>query len=440
MADQAPSARSRPRASSAVRGAAGRVRRTIRTRLEEPAPSQWVDVAEGSTDEEQQVTVTVRTPEVDPGPSAAVSGPVKVAAAWSWRLLVIAAAIYLIGHALQAVPVVTIPFVVALLLTSVLAPVRGFFHDQARLPHSLASFAALLVGIATIGVVATFVAMQVQGHAPELVRQFSQFLDDASVWLRNGPLHLSDRQVQNALDEAQATLTKNQDTLVSGVVSTARGLSEVIAGGLLMLLATFFLLRDGDKIWRWVLSLLPGLHRARVDQMGRVGWHTLAGYMRGVSIIALLHAVTVFLVLVALRVPMATALSVLIFVASFIPMIGMTVAGSFCVVVSLIEHGPAAALVVALTILALIQLEAHLLQPLIMSRNVEVHPLGVAMSVLVGTTIAGIPGALFSVPLVAFANAVMRARHLPLSESGIEGEHRPPEHDSGVVQPTLPVD
>ncbi|GMA21889.1 UPF0118 membrane protein [Arsenicicoccus piscis] len=425
--DGEPVSKRRPiaRGLSAVRAAA-------RRRLDEPAPSQWADaykegVADGTrhTAEVASALLPGAPPDLDTAeaPSARGGVPlgVRVAAAWSWRLMLIGAAIYLVARGLAAVPIVSIPVVLALLLTAVLGPVARRLHHGVGIPHSLASFLALLLGIAVIGVIATFVVSQISDNAPRLAMQLTQFLDEASAWLRHGPLQVSDSQLQQTIDELSATVTKNQGVLVSGAMTTLSHVSETLAGTLLMLLATFFLLRDGQIIWGWVLSLLPRAYRSRLDRMGRVGWHMLGGYMRGVTIIALLHAVTVGIVLIVLHVPMALALAVLIFVASFVPMIGMTVAGTFCVIVSLIEHGPGAALVVAITIIVLIQLEAHLLQPLIMSRNVEVHPLGVAISVLAGAALWGIPGALFAVPLVAFANATVRASHLPAGESTGQG-------------------
>ncbi|WP_050347619.1 AI-2E family transporter [Arsenicicoccus sp. oral taxon 190] len=390
-----------------LRGALGSVTRTVRARLDAPPPSQWGTQAVAPT---VHVTVPERSDDdANPIPTA-----VRVAAAWSWRLILIVAAVYLVARGLAAAPIVTIPFVVALLLTAVLSPVQRRLHHGARVPHSLAAFLALLLGIVVIGAIVTFVVMQITANWPRMAQQFSQFIDQTAQWLRAGPLHMSDKQVEKYLQEASDTVSKNQGTLLSGAITTVSTLSEVVAGGLLLLLSTFFLLRDGEVIWRWVIGLLPSGSRRRVDQVGRVGWHTLGGYMRGVTIIATLHATTIYVVLHVLDVPMAVALSVLIFVGSFIPLIGMTVTGCFCIAVSLIEHGPGAALVVAITIVVLVQLEAHLLQPLIMSRNVEVHPLGVALSVLAGTSIAGVAGALFAVPIVAFANATLRAVNLPL--------------------------
>lgn len=366
--------------------------------------SRGVMGADGLADGQEPAVASGRT----------VPDSMREAAAWCWRFLVIAAVVLLVIKFLAMMPIVTIPFVVALLLTAVLAPVQRWLRDRVGVPHSLAAFCALLVGVGVIGLITGFISTQVRTNAPRLVEQLMAMFDVAAEWLQRGPLELSDGQVEQYSQELQRVLTSNQERLVTGALSTLSALSHVLAGALLLLLATFFLLRDGDRIWSWALSLLPTSARARLDAVGRFGWRTLGGFMRGQTIIALLHASTVFVVLVVLRVPMATALSVLIFVGSYIPILGMTVTGTLCVVVSLIEHGPAAAFVVAVTILVLIQFEAHLLQPFIMARTVEVHPLGVAMAVLAGTTFGGIAGALFAVPIVAFLNATVRAAHLPI--------------------------
>lgn len=338
----------------------------------------------------------------------------KEAAAWSWRILLVAALVYVVARALSHVPIVTIPFVTSLLLAAVLTPVRRWLNVTCRVPHSLAAFIALLIGVTAIVGILTFIVDQIRSNAPRMIDGFVSFVEQASVWLRDGPLQMNDEQVAGYATEISAFLTRNQETLLSGALATLSTLTHLIGGFLLLLLTTFFMLRDGEPIWAWTLSLLPRRARRRLDQVGRAGWHTVGGFVRGQTVIAFLHASTIFVVLWMLHVPMALALSVLIFVASYVPILGMTVAGLFCVIVSLIEHGPGAALVVGIAILVLVQLEAHLLQPLIMAHHVEVHPLGVAMAVLAGTTIGGIAGALFAVPLVAFLNATVRATSQPL--------------------------
>ena len=376
----------------------------VRSRLDQSSRSASVrEDVYGYTDAEPSAPVGHTVP-----------GGLKEAAAWSWRILMVAALVYVAARALSHVPIVTIPFITSLLLAAVLTPVRRWLHAKGRIPHSIAAFIALLIGVTAIVAIFWFIVGQVRNNAPRMIEGFVSFVEQASVWLRDGPLQMNDEQVAGYADEISAFLTRNQESLVSGALSTLSTLTHLIGGFLLLLLTTFFLLRDGETIWSWTLSLLPRRSRRRLDQVGRAGWHTVGGFVRGQTVIAFLHASTIFVLLWVLHVPMALALSVLIFVASYVPILGMTVAGLFCVIVSLIEHGPGAALVVAIAILVLVQLEAHLLQPLIMAHHVEVHPLGVAIAVLAGTTIGGIAGALFAVPLVAFVNATIRATATPL--------------------------
>lgn len=376
----------------------------VRSRLDQSSRSASVrEDVYGYTDAEPSAPVGHTVP-----------GGLKEAAAWSWRILMVAALVYVAARALSQVPIVTIPFITSLLLAAVLTPVRRWLHVKGRIPHSIAAFIALLIGVTAIVAIFWFIVGQVRNNAPRMIEGFVSFVEQASVWLRDGPLQMNDEQVAGYADEISAFLTRNQESLVSGALSTLSTLTHLIGGFLLLLLTTFFLLRDGETIWSWTLSLLPRRSRRRLDQVGRAGWHTVGGFVRGQTVIAFLHASTIFVLLWVLHVPMALALSVLILVASYVPILGMTVAGLFCVIVSLIEHGPGAALVVAIAILVLVQLEAHLLQPLIMAHHVEVHPLGVAIAVLAGTTIGGIAGALFAVPLVAFVNATIRATATPL--------------------------
>jgi putative heme transporter len=216
----------------------------------------------------------------------------------------------------------------------------------------------------------------------------------------------------------------------------------VVAGALLILLSTFFFLRDGELIWRWVCSLAPAAARQRIDHAGRLGWRALGGYMRGVVLIALFHAVTVTILLFVLHVPLAAALGVVIFLGSFVPLVGITVAGALCVAVTLLEHGVPAAITVTIAIIILFQLEGHLLQPLIMSRAVEIHPLAIAVTVLSASAVAGIPGALIGVPLIAFLNTVVRALRVPLDEepvgSSVPSEDSQPAPPAGAAERGVP--
>ncbi len=338
----------------------------------------------------------------------AVTWPVRVAAAWTWRLLVIGLGVYVLARIFLRIELVAFSFVIALFLTAVLHPLEVLFR---RIPgsRSISSALALLIGIAILVGIGWFVGWQISNHSNELGDQISNFVTKFRNWLRDGPLHLKSSDIDKIANNITDTVKKHQGQLISGAIETVRAVVEALGALLLILLSTFFLLRDGAQIWGWVLRLFPRAAQPRVDFAGRAGWRTFGGYMRGQVLIALFHGVSVMIVLFVLQVPLAAALGVLIFLGSFVPLIGLTVTGALCVAVAGLEHGLTAAIVVAVAIIVLVQLEAHLLQPFIMSRSVEVHPLAIALSVLTGTIVAGIVGALLAVPFVAFVNSTALA-------------------------------
>jgi len=362
-----------------------------------------------------------------------VTWQVRVAAAWSWRLLIIAAGLYLLAKIFVKIELVAFSFILALFLTAVLHPLEQQLRKIVRGPKSLPAALAMLVGIAALGGIGWFVTWQITTHSAQLGDQVTNFVDSTKNWLRTGPFHLKSADLDKLTSNITDTIKSHQGQLISGAIATLRTLAEGLAALLLILLSTFFLLRDGEQIWGWVLRLFPLPAQPRMDHAGRVGWGTLGGYMRGQLLIALFHGISIFLLLLVLRVPLAAALAVLIFLGSFIPLVGLTVTGTLCVAVTLLEHGAGAAVAVAVSIIVLVQLEAHLLQPVIMSRSVEVHPLAIALAVITGTILAGIPGALIAVPLVAFLNTTVRAlRATPVASDGLDGPDPP---DGGPKPP-----
>jgi predicted PurR-regulated permease PerM len=340
----------------------------------------------------------------------AVSWPVRVAAAWSWRLLIIGAAVYVLVQIFFKVELVAFSFVIALFFTAVLHPLERTLRRLPG-PRSVSALLALLIGLAVLSGIGMFVSWQISTHSTELGDQVSNFVTKTRNWLQTGPLHLNSADLNTITDNITKAIRNNQSTLISGAIATVRTVVEALGALLLILLSTFFLLRDGDQIWAWTIRLFPRAAHTRLDLAGRAGWRTLGGYMRGQVLIALFHGVSITIVLFVLRIPLAAALGVLIFLGSFVPLIGLTVTGALCVAIALLEHGVTAAIVVAVAIIVLVQLEAHLLQPFIMSRSVAVHPLAIALSVLTGTLLAGIVGALLAVPLVAFLNSTIHALH-----------------------------
>jgi predicted PurR-regulated permease PerM len=374
----------------------------------------------------------------EPDAKDAVTWQVRVAAAWTWRLLVLGLGVYILARIFNRIELVAVSFVLALFLTAILHPLERLFHRAMPKPRSLSAALALLVGVAALVGVGWFVVWQISTHSAQLGDQVTSFVDRTKHWLQTGPLHLKSADLNTLADNITNAIKDHQDQLISGAIQTVRTVVEALGALLLILLSTFFLLRDGNEIWGWVVSLFPRPAQQRLDHAGRIGWHTFGGYMRGQLLIALFHGITITIVLLILDVPLAAALGVLIFLGSFIPLVGLTVTGALCVAVALLEHGPTSAIVVGIAIILLVQIEGHLLQPLIMSRSVEVHPLAIALSVITGTILAGIPGALLAVPLVAFLNSSVRAlrnapinppqdEDFPVVEEGADDPDPPPE-------------
>ena len=349
------------------------------------------------------------SPEQPPSAGDAVTWQVRVAAAWTWRLLLLGLGVYVLGQVFLRIELVGLSFVLALFLTAILHPLERRLRRVMPGPRSLPAALALLVGIAAITGIGWFVVWQISTHASQLGNQISDFVDRAKHWLQTGPLHLKSSQIDKLATNITDAVKSHQNQLISGAIQTVRTLVEVLGAILLILLSTFFLLRDGDQVWAWVLRLFPRRAHERVDLAGRAGWKTFGGYMRGQLLIALFHGVTITIVLIVMQVPLAAALGVLIFLGSFIPLVGLTVAGALSCAVALLEHGATAAIVVAIAIIVLVQAEGHFLQPLIMSRSVKLHPLAIALSVVTGTIVAGIVGALLAVPLAAFLNSTISA-------------------------------
>ena len=338
----------------------------------------------------------------------AVTWPVRVAASWSWRLLLVAAGVYVLVRVSASIGIVIFAVIIALFLTAVLLPLVRQFRRLIPGPNSLPPLLALLIGVTVLGAIGYLVAWQISSHTAVLADDVSKQIAQAEHWLRAGPLHLKSANMNKIATSLTNTIKSHQGQLVTGAISTVRTATEALAGLLLVLLVSFYLLRDGQLIWAWVVRLFPRAAHARLDHAGRTGWRTFGGYMRGQLLIALFHGVSITIVLLVLRVPLAVALGVLIFLGSFIPLVGLTITGALAVVVTLLEHGWITALIVAIVIIVLVQAEGHLLQPFIMSRSVHLHPLAVLLAVVAGTTLGGIAGALIAVPLVAFLNTTIQ--------------------------------
>lgn len=338
---------------------------------------------------------------------AVVPHGLRIAAAWSWRLIVIGVVAWSLLTIVARVRIVIIPLAVALLLSALLAPAVGWLL-RARFPRSLATALVLVGGLAAVIGTLTLVVNEFIAGVPELSRNATQGLRQIQNWLKTGPLHLSDSQLDRYLEQGQQWVDENTRALTSGALSTATTLFEVLTGSFLVLFATFFFLRDGRKIWRFIVGLFPAAARARVDDAGQASWATLVAYVRATVLVAFIDAVGIGIFLVIFDIPFAFPLAALVFLGAFIPIVGATLSGAVAVLVALVDSGWVSALIILGVVIGVQQVEGHILQPLIMGRAVAIHPLAVVVAIAAGVVLAGVVGALVSVPLVAVLNTGVR--------------------------------
>lgn len=332
----------------------------------------------------------------------------RIAAAWSWRLLVLVLAAAVLLYVIGKLHQVFVPVSIALLLSALLAPLVGWLRERARLHRSLATALAMITGLAVVAGVLTLVIEEFMSSWAQLSQQAQGGLLQIQNWLQGGPLHLSDKQLDSALGAAQQWLKDHRGTLTTGALSTATTAFEVIASIFLVLFTTFFFLRDGRRIWQFLVGLLPAAAREPLGSAGEQSWLTLVAYVRATVLVAFIDAVGIGIGLVILRVDVAFALAALVFLGAFIPIVGATLSGTVAVLVALVTRGPVVALLVIAVVIGVQQLEGHVLQPLIMGRAVSVHPLAVIIAIATGVVLAGIIGALVAVPILAVLNTGIR--------------------------------
>jgi predicted PurR-regulated permease PerM len=340
------------------------------------------------------------------GAASIVSFPVRVAAEWAWRFLVLAGAAAVLLWLIVTFRLLVFPVVVAVLLTALLYPaVRRL--TAAGLPRGLASALVFVGGIAAVVLIFVGLGQVLADGFGDISTSAQDGLARIREWLTTGPLSLSDRQLEQYAENVRTALEENRERLTTGAVQTATLAAEFAAGALLALFTTFFFLYDGPRIWGWAVRLFPRQIESRVDEAGHRAWVTLSAYVRGTVFVALADGVFTAIVLLVLRVPFALPLGVLVFFGAFIPLVGAVVAGAVAILVALVTKGLVTALLVLAGVIAVFQLEGHVLQPFVLGRLVRVHPLAIVLAVTGGALVAGVAGALVAVPLVAVTNSVV---------------------------------
>jgi putative heme transporter len=357
---------------------------------QEPQPQPAVG---GASEAEREVT-------------ASVPFGMRLAAAWSWRLLLIGGVLAVIVFLIIQLRLIVIPILVAVLIGALLVPFVGFLQRHGW-PKWLAVTVAMLSALAVVGGLLTLGITQIVRGSDELAAQSLVAWEDFRVWLLEGPFHITEQQLNDFVDQVVNSAQEDGSVLLTGALSLGSTLGHFLAGMLLALFATLFILIDGRGIWNWMVGIFPRRARAAIDGAGVAGWATLQNFVKVQILVATIDAIGIGLGAFFLGLPLAVPIAILVFLGSFIPIVGAVATGALAVFVALVYNGPVIALIMLGIVLLVQQVEGHVLQPLIMGTAVKVHPLGVVVAVATGSLLAGIPGALFAVPVAAVLNVMI---------------------------------
>lgn len=366
-----------------------------------------------------------------PDPAQVVPWGVRVAAEAGWRLLVLAGTLWVLMRVISAVQLVVLAFVIALLLTALMQPSVAWLMRRG-VPRGLATALTAILGFVVIGLMGWFVTWQVMENIDNLSDQIQDGIDELRNWLLNSPFHVTDKQINDIAENLREAIGANTDAITSAGLEGVTVIVEALTGILLAVFSTLFLLYDGRRIWEWTLKLVPAAARPGVAGAGPRAWETLTAYVRGTVMVALIDAVFIGIGIYFLDVPMAVPLAVFIFLFSFIPLVGAVASGALAVVVALVTQGVFTAVMTLAVVLAVQQIEGHVLQPFILGRAVRVHPLAVVLSVAAGGMVAGIGGAVVAVPLVAVTNTIVGYLRAYSQETAPRPPARPAIADEAV--------
>jgi predicted PurR-regulated permease PerM len=394
-------------------------RATVRSNNHDDYDDEPIDGARGPVEEQQHN-----------GDDHQVPYPLRIASAWAWRILIVAAAGAALLWGVAKLHQVLIPVAISLLLSALLSPAVMWLRQRVRLHRSLATALVMIGGLALVAGTLTLFITQLVSSWPKLSVKAQDGIGQIQGWLKRGPLHLSDAQMTSIVTEFQKWLTDHRSSLTTGALSTATTAVDVLASTFLVLFTTFFFLRDGRRIWRFLVNLLPVAAREPLASAGEQSWQTLVAYVRATVLVAFIDAVGIGIGLVVLRVDLAFALAALVFLGAFIPIVGATLSGTVAILVALVTRGPVIALLVIAVVVGVQQLEGHVLQPAIMGKAVAIHPLAVIIAIATGVVLAGIIGALVAVPIVAVLNTGVR--HLAARRK----HEKPPKPPEDVVVKT----
>lgn len=393
------------------------------------------------------------------GDDPAIEGPLpehltprwlRRSSAWAWQLtllaLVAAAAYWFVTHLL----VVTLPLMIVAVLATLTIPPRDWLVRRGMKPAMAASTVVigsiLMVALGATAMAPSF-ADQLGDLGPKVDKGYESVLD----WLEDGPVGYDREQLRDLGSRIGDSLSSGDSGFTAGVIKGASTAFEFFAGLALLIVVLFFVTKDADDLTAWAGERIPPSYRNTLTALGSRAWTALSGYVRGTATIALIDALGIGLALLVLGVPLVIPLTLLVFLGGFLPVVGATAAGLVAVLVALADGGLVSALLVLAAVIAVQQLEGHILQPVIMRRAVSLHPIVILVALATGSAMLGIVGAFLSVPAAAVISAVgneLRLRseadmlhddtrtHAPATPLGGPGQDTDDERvDDSVVRP-----
>ena len=303
---------------------------------------------------------------------------------------------------------IVIPTLIALILSCALWPL--VVRLRRVLSPMLAAWVVFLGSLLVLGGIGTALVFAVIGEWPTLVDQavegFNQLNDLVQRFIGDMPFTVDQAQIDNAVQTVTSFITSSQ--FGAGALNTLTAAGSFVTGLILLLVILFFFLKDGDRIWAFFISWTPKHFRHKWITSGDRALHTFGGYIRGTAIVAAVDSLGITATLLILQVPLAIPLGVVVFLGSFIPMVGATVAGVLATLVALVTNGPVVALIVLAAVILVNQLEGNFLQPVVMAQALNLHALVILMALTAGTVLGGIVGAVLAVPLTAVAWGIIK--------------------------------
>jgi predicted PurR-regulated permease PerM len=375
---------------------------------EDPAPGQTPSVETVEAAEETGLSDKV-LPTVDQQDvAAALQVPLNKRltiqlGAYAWAFIGLAIIMVVLALGISQLSSVIIPLVIALFPAAVLQPITDRLK-KGGVPDALAAAVVLLLGFGIVTAVVSFIAPQIAGQFDSLETSVREGYDQVDRFLRGGPFGLDPIRLDDLIDRVTEGLREGGEDGSGGVsnaVAFAGRFFQTATSVLLTLIVVFFYLKDGRLIAGWVRRLFPESVQEDVNIIGQMGWRTVGGYIQGQLIVAVVDAVFIGLGLWILGVDLALPLGVIVFFGGLFPVVGATISGMLAALVALASNGPGTALLVVLVVLGVQALEGNLLQPLILGRALELHPLAIIIALAVGGFLLGILGAFLAVPVAA---------------------------------------